>query len=59
VLAYALSWWAWALGPRFAFYPFLAWGPLLAALVVTAIAEGRPGLRALGARLLKWRVRWG
>lgn len=58
VLAYALSWWPWAFGPRFAFYPFLAWGPLLAALIVTAIAQGRPGLRTLGRRLIKWRVGW-
>jgi membrane protease YdiL (CAAX protease family) len=36
------------------------WGPPLAAVVVTASAEGRAGLRALFARLLAWRVglRW-
>lgn len=33
-------------------------GPLTAALIVTAIAEGRPGLRAWGRRLTHWRVGW-
>jgi len=31
-------------------------GPALAALIVTALAEGRPGLRALGRRTARWRV---
>ena len=61
VLAYALAWWAW---PLYAWYgfpvPFFPSGPLLAALVVVAVTAGRPGLRALGARMLRWRVgrRW-
>lgn len=33
-------------------------GPLTAALVVTAVADGRPGLRAWGRRLVNWRVGW-
>lgn len=33
-------------------------GPLTAALIVTAIVEGRPGLRAWGRRLTHWRVGW-
>jgi membrane protease YdiL (CAAX protease family) len=35
-------------------------GPAIAAVVVTAWATGRPGLRELGARLARWRVslRW-
>ena len=35
-------------------------GPLVAALLVAALAEGRAGLRDLGRRLLRWRVglRW-
>lgn len=33
-------------------------GPFTAALVVTAVAEGRPGLRAWAGRLLRWRVSW-
>ncbi|MCU1682362.1 MAG: amino terminal protease [Amycolatopsis sp.] len=33
-------------------------GPILAAFIVTAVAEGRPGLRLWAGRLLKWRVNW-
>ncbi|GAB3686409.1 CPBP family intramembrane glutamic endopeptidase [Angustibacter aerolatus] len=33
-------------------------GPLTAAFTVTAIADGRPGLRHWGARLVRWRVGW-
>lgn len=33
-------------------------GPILSAFVVTAVAQGRPGLRAWGGRLVKWRVNW-
>lgn len=33
-------------------------GPFTAALVVTAVAEGRAGLRAWAGRLLRWRVSW-
>jgi uncharacterized protein len=58
-LAYAVSWWAWP------FYelgrsptPFFGCGPLVAALVVIGLTEGRPGYRALGVRLLRWRVGW-
>jgi membrane protease YdiL (CAAX protease family) len=60
VLAYAVSWTPWAfhsagmsLGT-----PFFPGGPLVAALVVIAIAEGRPGFRELGSRLIRWRVGW-
>jgi membrane protease YdiL (CAAX protease family) len=52
VLAYALSWWALPFGA------FLPPGPLLSAVVVTAVVDGRPGLRALRSRLLRWRVGW-
>lgn len=31
-------------------------GPLGAAFIVTAIAEGRPGLRRWGGRLFRWSV---
>ncbi len=60
VLAYAISWAPWpgyALGwtPAPAFLPV---GPLLAALGVIAVTDGRAGFRALGRRLLRWRVRW-
>ncbi|MEV6622441.1 CPBP family intramembrane glutamic endopeptidase [Amycolatopsis sp. NPDC051106] len=33
-------------------------GPILAAFLVTAAAEGRPGLRRWAGRLLKWKVNW-
>jgi uncharacterized protein len=70
MLAYALSW-SWALSLAAAHqvvrrgvgwpthYPSLL-GPAVAAVVVTAWTMGRPGLRDLGARLVRWRVarRW-
>jgi CAAX protease family protein len=54
VLAYAISW---------GFLPiesvrFLPSGPLLAALIVIPITQGLSGLRELGSRLIRWRVRW-
>ena len=33
-------------------------GPLGAAFVVTAVSEGRPGLRRWADRLFRWRVNW-
>lgn len=33
-------------------------GPITSALIVTAVADGRPGLRRWAARLWRWRVRW-
>jgi membrane protease YdiL (CAAX protease family) len=60
VLSYALAWWTWPLyGLRI--WPeqtFFAVGPLLAALIVIAVAEGRPGFRDLGSRIIRWRVAW-
>jgi uncharacterized protein len=52
VLSCAFSW---CLVPVGTFLPF---GPLLAALVVVSVTGGRAGLRRLGARLVRWRVRW-
>ena len=52
VLAYAV---AWAFVP---FGSFGAFGPLVAALVVIPLTRGRAGLRELGSRLVRWRVRW-
>lgn len=54
VLSYAISW---------AFLPvdavrFLPSGPLFAALIVIPIAQGWTGLRELGSRMIRWRVRW-
>lgn len=33
-------------------------GPIASAFLVTAIADGRPGLRRWVARIWHWRVRW-
>jgi hypothetical protein len=54
VLAYAISW---------AFLPieavrFLPSGPLFAALIVIPLTQGLSGLRELGSRMIRWRVRW-
>ena len=54
VLAYAISW---------AFLPieavrFLPSGPFFAALIVIPISQGWAGLKELGSRLIRWRVRW-
>jgi hypothetical protein len=52
VLAYAL---AWGLVP---FGSFGAFGPLVAALIVIPLTQGWAGLRELGSRIIRWRVRW-
>jgi uncharacterized protein len=33
-------------------------GPILSAFIVTAVADGRAGLRAWGGRFARWRVSW-
>jgi uncharacterized protein len=72
LLTYVISWGGalavgWAVGFEFptpesalpVFFPLLL-GPPVAGLLLTAVTEGRTGLRALGGRLLHWRVpaRW-
>jgi uncharacterized protein len=52
VLTYALTWGFLPLGI------FGATGPLIAALIVIPITQGWAGLRELGSRLIRWRVRW-
>jgi membrane protease YdiL (CAAX protease family) len=57
VLAFAISWSAsiaYILGvfPS----PILACGPFLAAIIVAALVDGRPGVKALLLRLVQWRV---
>ena len=54
VLAYAISW---------GFLPieavrFLPSGPLFAALIVIPLTQGWAGLKELGFRMIRWRVRW-
>lgn len=60
VLAYALSWWPWLLSAANPFYPLFPLGPMVAALILTAVINGRAGLKALLARAVQWRVnlRW-
>jgi len=58
-LTFLLSWWSWPfyaveLAPT-AFFPC---GPLVAALVVIGLTDGRAGYRDLGARMIRWRVGW-
>jgi membrane protease YdiL (CAAX protease family) len=60
VLTYAISWASWpayasGLIPRMEFLPV---GPLAAAIIVIALAEGRAGFRAWGRRFIRWRVGW-
>jgi membrane protease YdiL (CAAX protease family) len=52
VLTYALTWGFLPLGI------FGATGPLIAALIVIPITQGWAGLRELGSRMIRWRVRW-
>jgi hypothetical protein len=59
VLTYAISWVGWPLFVAGVWpIPFLAGGPLLAALIVVPISQGWTGLRELGSRMIRWRVRW-
>src|SRR5215217_2066806 len=58
VLTFVLSWWTIPLyivglspSPLFP-------GPLLAALIVIPLTQGWSGLRELGSRMIRWRVRW-
>jgi membrane protease YdiL (CAAX protease family) len=61
LLVFPLSWYPWVIalsrgtttGPN----PL---GPLVAGLIVTALSEGRPGVKAFFARIVRWRVgiRW-
>ena len=57
VLAYAFTWWVY---PLLRFNPMIGFlglfGPALAAIVVTAVTDGRPGVRALLGRSVSWRV---
>jgi membrane protease YdiL (CAAX protease family) len=52
VLSYVLAWGA------LPWDSFWAFSPLLSALIVVSIADGRTGLRRLGSRLIRWRVAW-
>ena len=54
VLTYAIGW---------GFLPiesvrFMAGAPFIAALIVIPLTQGWSGLRELGSRMIRWRVRW-
>jgi len=54
VLTYAIGW---------GFLPiesvrFMAGAPFIAALIVISLTQGWSGLRELGSRMIRWRVRW-
>jgi membrane protease YdiL (CAAX protease family) len=52
VLTYAI---AWGLIP---FWTFQAGAPFIAALIVIPLTQGVAGLKELGLRMIRWRVRW-
>jgi CAAX protease family protein len=52
VLSYAI---AWGLIP---FWTFQAGAPFIAALIVIPLTQGLAGLKELGWRMIRWRVRW-
>src|SRR5918997_6985010 len=54
VLTYAISWG----GLLFESVNFLPSGPLFAALIVIPLTQGVAGLKELGSRMIRWRVRW-
>ena len=60
VLAYAFAWWpsAFYLAGGQPPLPQFASGPVIAALVETAITIGKPGLKELWQRMILWRVGW-
>ncbi len=58
-LTFLITWWPWPLWALGLLpFPHLPIGPLLAALIVIGVAEGVPGYRDLGSRLIRWRVGW-
>jgi membrane protease YdiL (CAAX protease family) len=57
VLACVLSWWAGALYlVGWSPIPVAGFGPFLAALIVLALTDGRPGTRRLLRSMVRWRV---
>src|SRR5215207_10122008 len=52
VLTYAIGW---GLIP---FWTFQAGAPFIAALIVVPLTRGVAGLKQLGLRMIRWRVRW-
>ena len=52
VLTYAIGW---GLIPL---WTFQAGSPFIAALIVIPLTQGVAGLKELGLRMIRWRVRW-
>src|SRR5215204_7019167 len=52
VLTFAIGW---GLIP---FWTFQAGSPFIAALIVIPLTQGWAGLKELGLRMIRWRVRW-
>ena len=51
-LSYLIAW------STLPFGSFLAFSPLISAIIVVTVAEGWRGLAQLGRRLIRWRVNW-
>lgn len=59
VLSYAITWGLFALwDPNGDSIPLFSFGPMIAALLVTALTEGWPAVKRLLAKLVQWRVGW-
>ncbi len=59
ILTYLFSWWPsllfiWGMSP----IGVAAFGPLIAALVVLGVTVGKPGVKTLLGRMVRWRVGW-
>jgi uncharacterized protein len=52
LLSYLIAW------STLPFGSFLAFAPIVSAIIVVLVAEGLPGLARLGRRLIRWRVNW-
>jgi uncharacterized protein len=52
VLTYAIAWGC------IPFWTFQAGAPFIAALIVIPLTQGWAGLKELGLRMIRWRVRW-
>jgi len=52
VLTYAIAWGC------IPFWTFQAGAPFIAALIVIPLTQGLSGLKVLGLRMIRWRVRW-
>jgi hypothetical protein len=52
VLTYAIGWGC------IPFWTFMAGSPFIAAFIVILLTQGWAGLRELGSRMIRWRVRW-